>query len=78
MIAELDRYIKPLYPVENRHGMCVSRLWEDEVAFFISLYQNLLLLRSKSSLLVLALRRNTLSSWATICINQIFIYAQLH
>jgi hypothetical protein len=37
-----------------------------------------LVLRSKSSSLVLALRRNTLSSWATIGINQVFIYAQLH
>jgi hypothetical protein len=37
-----------------------------------------LVLRSKSSSLVLALWRNTLSSWATIGINQVFIYAQLH
>jgi hypothetical protein len=37
-----------------------------------------LVLRSKSSLLVLAFRRNTLSNWATVYINQVFIYAELH
>jgi hypothetical protein len=41
-------------------------------------WQSNLVLSSKSSSLVLALRRNTLSSWATIGINQVFIYAQLH
>jgi transposase len=40
--------------------------------------KGLLVLRSKRSSLVLALRRNTLSSWATIGINQVYIYAQLH
>jgi transposase len=61
-------------PQLHRDLMALKR----ERTHHINRIKGLLVLRNKRSSLVLALRRNTLSSWATIGINQVFIYAQLH
>jgi GNAT superfamily N-acetyltransferase len=36
LIKELDGYLEPLYPQENRHGFPVERLLREAVAFFVT------------------------------------------
>jgi putative acetyltransferase len=35
LIAELDAYLIPLYPIEDHYGYSIEKLLEEEVAFFV-------------------------------------------
>jgi putative acetyltransferase len=35
LIAELDTYLIPLYPIEDHYGYSIEKLLEEEVAFFV-------------------------------------------
>jgi putative acetyltransferase len=35
LVEELDEYLIPLYPIESHHGLDVSRLIAERVAFFV-------------------------------------------
>ncbi len=35
LIAELDAYLRPLYPIESQHGYSIEKLVEQRVEFFV-------------------------------------------
>lgn len=36
LIAELDAYLSPLYPIESQHGYSIEKLVEQRVEFFVA------------------------------------------
>lgn len=35
LVEELDKYLLPLYPIESHHGLDVSQLLAEQIAFFV-------------------------------------------
>jgi GNAT superfamily N-acetyltransferase len=41
LIAELDAYLKPLYPSESQYGLSIEQLLKEDVAFFVMRHEGI-------------------------------------